>query len=165
MRISGLAKVADTSFLPDQAFRGKGHDQSQENIMKKLALALVACLSIGGGALALAQSGNHTQHQAGLVATQKSPKMEMCKQMMADKVKMKAHMKDMEAKLDDLVSQMDTFTGEAKSQAIAAAVKELVSQGKVMRAMKEEMETKMMSHMMQHMQSGKMTPCPMMKGM
>ncbi len=133
--------------------------------MKTLTLALAATLMFGGGALTLARQGTHDQHKAAAAAAQKAPSMAMCKQMMADKEKSIAHMKEMDTKLDNLLTTMDNATGESKVDAIAAVVKEFASQRKKMRSMMDGMHTKMMGHMTQHMQSGKMGACPMMKDM
>ena len=137
--------------------------------MKTLVTTLAAALMMVGGYTAFAQQSDHSLHHTGTAAqTKTAPPMEMCKQMMADMDREKAHMKDMDAKLDGLVLTMDSCTGEDKVTAMSAVVKELVSQRSMMRMMKTKMDGKMMGHMMEHMKmpmkSGKMD-CPMMKGM
>lgn len=137
--------------------------------MKTLITTLAAALMMVGGYTAFAQQSAHSLHHPKTTAqTKAAPSMEMCKKMMAEMDTEKAHMKDMDTKLDGLVSTMDSATGEDKVNAMSAVVKELVSQRSMMRMMKEKMDTKMMGHMMEHMKmpmkSGKMD-CPMMKGM
>ena len=138
------------------------------NKTKSLVTAVAAVLLVGGGYLAVAQPGDPGQHHPATTKkaqkAQKAPSMEMCKQMMADREMQMTHMKEMDAKLETMVADMDAATGEAKANATSALVKEMVAQRKMMRPMMESMDAKMMEHMMQHMKSGKMD-CPMMKGM
>ncbi len=126
--------------------------------MKTITSAVVASLALGGVFLAY---GQHDQHQDSKPT--KAPTMAMCKQMMADREKGMAHMKEMDMKMDTLVADMDSATGENKTFATAAAVRELVAQRKMHSKMKG-MDGDMMQHMMQHMAGGKMKDCPMMKG-
>lgn len=126
--------------------------------MKTITSALAASLMLGGAFLAY---GQHDQHKASKPT--KAPTMAMCKQMMANQEKMMAHMKDMDLKMDALVETMDSATGESKTNATAAALKELVAQRK-MHSMMQGKNGDMMGHMMQHMAGGKMMDCPMMKG-
>jgi hypothetical protein len=91
-----------------------------------------------------------------------------CQAMMASHQKMMEHMKAMDARLDTLVLTMNSATGQAKTDATAAVVAELVTQRKAMREGMEKMQGGMMQHMMGHMQSGGaqgMMNCPMMKNM
>ncbi len=136
--------------------------------MKLFTTAIAATLILGGSLAAFAQ---HEQHQgtaskptSGAKQADKSPNMEMCMKMMADKKKAKAHMMEMEMKLDGLVTVMERASGEDKINATAAVVSEMVAQQK-MHAKMSEMDPKMMSHMMQHSKAGTMASCPMMKGM
>lgn len=134
--------------------------------MKTLTLIAIASV-LGWG---LSATGGVAQHNMGTMSTkattQTAPNMAMCKQMMADKQKMQAHMKDMDRKLDDLVAAMDRASESDKTAAVADVVREMVAQRKMMNAEMAKMDSKMMAHMMQHMSSGKgMGACPMMKGM
>ena len=127
--------------------------------------ALLMCVAY----TASAQQAAHGLHPKGSASQSKmAPQMEMCKQMMADMEREKAHMKEMDAILDRLTSTMDSATGYSKIEAMAVILKELVAQRRMARMMKEEMDGKMMGHMMGHMKmpmkSGKMD-CPMMKSM
>ncbi len=88
-----------------------------------------------------------------------------CKAMMAEQEKMMADTKAADARLDALVTQMNAASGQAKADAAAAAVTEIVAQRKMMRDGMMGMHKGMMGHMMEHMQSGSqsMAMCPMMK--
>lgn len=102
--------------------------------------------------------------------------------MMAERQQMMANMRAMDQKLNDLVAKIDAARGnDAKIEAIAAVVKQLVAQRAQMHSQMEAMQTRMMDHMMEHMmsmqggmmgmmsnrgQAGAMQPmsnCPMMK--
>ena len=101
--------------------------------------------------------------------------------MMAERQKMMANMRAMDQKLNDLIAQIDAARGDdAKIEAVAAVVKQLVAQRTQMHSQMEAMQTRMMDHMMEHMmsmqggmmgmmnrgQTGAMQPmsnCPMMK--
>lgn len=87
-----------------------------------------------------------------------------CQQMMQGHQKMMEQMKAMDGRLDTLVQQMNSASGQAKVDATAAVVNELVSQRKTMREGMEGMQGRMMQHMAEHMQAGGkgMTACPMM---
>jgi hypothetical protein len=98
-----------------------------------------------------------------------SGKMTMdCHAMMASRQKMMEDMKAMDAQLDTLVQKMNGATGQAKVDATAAVVAELVSQRKTMHERMASMQSGTMQHMMEHMQAGGgkgMMDCPMMKKM
>ena len=88
-----------------------------------------------------------------------------CKDMMAQHEKMMAEMKAADQRLDELVTKMNSASGEAKVDATAATVTEVVAQRKAMRDGMMQMHQGMMGHMMEHMQGGpqSMAMCPMMK--
>jgi hypothetical protein len=73
--------------------------------------------------------------------------------MMAERQQMMAAMHAMDQKLKDLVAQMDAATGTKKADAIAAVVKELVTERTNMSGRMMMMQDGMMQHMMQHMMS------------
>jgi hypothetical protein len=139
-------------------------------MMRKLLIApvIVAALlawhgsaSVAAGqAQAAQQPGQHDQH------TQK-PDMASCQAMMAQHQKMMDEMKAMDARLDGMVQKMNAAQGQAKTDATAATVTELVQQRKTMHERMMAMHQGMMSHMMGHMAEGKesMAACPMMKMM
>ena len=88
-----------------------------------------------------------------------------CKAMMAEHEKMMAEMKTTDQRLDDLVGKMNAASGQAKVNAVATVVTEIVAQRKTMRDRMMQMHQRMMSHMGEHMQAGarSMAMCPMMK--
>jgi hypothetical protein len=90
-----------------------------------------------------------------------------CQAMMADHQKMMSDMKAADQRLDGLVAKMNAATGQAKTDATAAAVTEIVAQRKSMHDMMMKMMHGGMTHTMEHMQAGaqSMAMCPMMKGM
>lgn len=133
--------------------------------MKTIVKAIAACLLVTSGVVAIAQTGNKAQHHPPTDSkTTKPMQMDMCKQMMADKKAMRIHSKEMDSKLEGLVSKMDRASKADKINAMSAIIKEMVGQKVMMTKMSEDMESKMMGHMMAHMKSGKME-CPMMKDM
>ena len=90
-----------------------------------------------------------------------------CQAMMKNHDQMMADMKAADQKLDALVAKMNAATGQAKTDATAATVTELVAQRKQMHDMMMKMQHGAMTHVMDHMQAGaqSMANCPMMKGM
>ena len=71
--------------------------------------------------------------------------------MMAEHQQMMANMRAMDQKLTDLVKKMEAARGTDKVDALAAVVKEMVSQRAQMRDRMFAMQGEMMTHMMQHM--------------
>ena len=124
-----------------------------------LSLALVFALGAG----ARTQEPQHQNQQ-----TPAKPSADMsakCKAMMAQHEKMMAEMKAADQRLDELVTKMNAASGQAKVDATAATVAEIVAQRKTMRTGMMGMHEGMMGHMMEHMQAGpqSMAMCPMMK--
>ena len=123
--------------------------------------AMVLALSLGEGAGA--QEAPH-QHQQ----TPADPPADMsakCKAMMAEHEKMAAEMKSSDQRLDELVARMIQASGQAKVDATAATVTEIVGQRKTMRERMMRMHQQMTRHTGGHMQAGarSMAMCPMMK--
>ena len=93
-----------------------------------------------------------------------------CEAMMAKKQEMQDKHHAMDAKLDQLVADMNAAKGskdvDALEKPMAAVINELVDQRKAMHSMMMEMQPEMMKHMMKHMEmhgaKGAME-CPMMK--
>jgi septal ring factor EnvC (AmiA/AmiB activator) len=138
-------------------------------MMRRLTVAsvLVAALLAWQGSAPLAgqsqqagQKDPHAQHA-------QKPDMASCEAMMAQHQKMMEEMKAMDARLDGLVQKMNAAQGQAKTDATAATVTELVQQRKTMHERMMSMHQGMMGHMMGHMAEGKesMAACPMMKMM
>lgn len=90
-----------------------------------------------------------------------------CKTMMKQ---MQARSKAMDEKLQPLVDRMNAARGQARVDAMAAVVNELVAQRSQAREQMMTMMPQMMNHMMEHMQGGMMRgmregmmACPMMQ--
>lgn len=88
-----------------------------------------------------------------------------CKGMMAQHEKMMSEMKAADQRLDELVAKMNQASGQAKVDATAATVTEIVAQRRMIRDRMMHMHHQMMGHMGDHMQAGaqSMAMCPMMK--
>jgi len=104
------------------------------------------------------------------MAGSKEMPMPDCAAMMQQHSAMKAHMAEMNAKLDAMVADMNKAKGSAKVDKTAAVITELVAQRTMMQKDMMEMQPKMMEHMMLHMKRGmmmgmanSMSECPMMK--
>jgi hypothetical protein len=119
---------------------------------------LAAAVALGAQAQPPAQPG-----QQGGKPT--ADMMAKCKDMMAMREKMMADMKTADARLNELVSKMNAASGQAKVDATAAVVTQLVEQRSAMRDRMMGMQQGMMGHMMEHAQAGpqSMAACPMMK--
>ena len=127
----------------------------------RLSAAMVLALALTVSARA--QDPQH-QHQQ----TPAKPSADMsarCKAMMAEHEKMMAEMKTTDQRLDDLVGKMNAASGQAKVDAVATVVTEMVAQRKIMRDRMMQMRQRMMNHVGEHMQAGgeSMAMCPMMK--
>lgn len=92
--------------------------------------------------------------------------MAKCKAAAAAHEAMMTEMNAADQRLDALAAKMTGATGQAKVDATAAVVSELVSQRKTMRETMMKMHHETMGHMAEHMQAGpgSMAMCPMMKG-
>jgi hypothetical protein len=118
--------------------------------------------------LGLALAGHAQQPQHERQQTPAKPSADMagkCKGMMAQHEKMMAEMKAADQRLDELVAKMNQASGQAKVDATAAAVTEIVAQRKTMRDRMMQMHQQMMTHTGEHVQAGaqSMAMCPMMK--
>jgi hypothetical protein len=124
---------------------------------------LTSALVLGLTLAAQAQDPQH-QHQQ-TPATPSADMSAKCKAMMAEHEKMMAEMKAADQRLDELVTKMNAASGQAKVDATAATMTEIVAQRKAVRDRMMQMHHRMMSHMMEHMQAGpqSMAMCPMMK--
>jgi predicted transcriptional regulator len=88
-----------------------------------------------------------------------------CQEMMKQHEQMMAEQKAADQRLDDLVAKMNSASGQARVDATAAVVNEMVTQRKAMMESMMKMHQGTMAHMMEHMQAGpkSMAMCPMMK--
>lgn len=80
-----------------------------------------------------------------------------CKAMMEKKQQMMQKCKMMNSRLDELSAEMNTATGQAKIDAMAALLNELVAQRKSMHQNMMQMQEGMMSGMMGDMPKGSMS--------
>jgi hypothetical protein len=148
-----------------------GRSDGEETTMRNGKVAgatLAGCAAIlwwPGPALAAQAMHQHQHPGATAQAKPGSAMADKCKAMMAEHEKMMADMNAADQRLDGLVATMNSATGQAKVDATAAVVSELVAQRKAMRDRMMSAEHGMMGHMMEHMQAGKesMAMCPMMK--
>jgi len=116
--------------------------------MKTLLLA--TAISI---VFAIVASGQTSAAGGRAAQSQRSPTVDEthATAMMAERQQMMASMRAMDQKLNDLVKKMDAARGTDKVDALAAVVKEMVSQRAQMRDRMMAMQDEMMTHMMQHM--------------
>ena len=142
--------------------------------MKVGRTILVLLVSFVGAATLCAQQSAPPLPAAQKMEMSGKPGMmgKMDESMMAHHKEMMAKMEAMDARLDELVKKMNAANGSRKVDAVAAAVNEMVAQGKQMREQMMAMHPEMMKHMMEHMRMGmmkgmedSMATCPMMKGM
>lgn len=123
---------------------------------------LGSLLVLGLGVNAQTQEPQYQQQTPAKPSADMSAK---CKAMMAEHEKMTAEIKAADQRLDGLVTKMNAASGQAKVDAIAATVTEIVAQRRTMRDRMMGVHEGMMSHMSEHMQTGpqSMAMCPMMK--
>jgi hypothetical protein len=135
---------------PEPAERKRRHEidentrRNDMKIKKTTSLAVTAALLASGlGATLFAQAQHNAQtHQAGAAAP---PKMGMTHEgMAAYHDKMMAEMKAADTKLDALAAKMNAAKGNAKVEAMAAVINEMVSQRKMMRGQMQMMHEQMM---------------------
>ncbi len=144
----------------------------------KMAIVLLAggvAILLSPGPVSAAQATPAHQHATAQAKAQPAapqakaqPAMaDKCKAMMAEHDKMMADTKVADERLDGLVAKMNAASGQAKTDATATVVNEVVAQRKAMRDGMMKMQQDMMGHMMEHMQAGpdSMAMCPMMKSM
>ena len=114
-------------------------------------LMAVALFVLIGGAMGVSGTGSRLaalepqQSQAGGGAAQPPNMMMTPQQMMTMHQQMMSDMKAADAKLDQLVNEMNSATGDAKVAAIAKAVTELVNQQKGMHVRIGSMYEQMMN--------------------
>lgn len=104
------------------------------------------------------------------------PLSQRCAAMSEMHQKMMDRMGQADMRLSDLADRMNEASGEAKVEAMAALLNEIVAQRKSMHAHMSTMHERMMGHMMEHMAASMpdderramheaMKDCPMMKAM
>lgn len=116
------------------------------------------------------QMDDHPHHHHGMTQKHDATTQD-CRAMMAERQQMHEKMQAMDAKLGDMVDQMQDASGEDKTEALAAIVAELVTQRRQMHQKMGGHHAHMMQHMMTHMQAMQsgtmkgMEDCPMMQAM
>ena len=137
-----------------------------------LTIAIAAGLATTASLAQQNQPKAGTQPNAAQSGMMTGKMADQCKQMMAMHNRMMADRKAMDEALDRKVAAMNSATGSAKVDAMAAVINEMVAQRKQMMSKMSGMQEQMMAHMAEHMaQSGNaamrqsMAQCPMMKGM
>ena len=136
--------------------------------MKKPTLPVLLAVLAAFPLLALAQSETPPHRHGAEAQPGEQPAKMDCEAMMARHREMQEQMAAKDAELDRLVAAMRSASGEAKAEATAAVVEELVEHRKSMHAMMMQHHQGMMRQMMGHMGAGEgmgMTKCPMMQHM
>jgi hypothetical protein len=114
--------------------------------------AIVVAVLFAGATVAQGQTvppaGGQGQSQPSMTVDETQAKA-----MMAERQKMMESMRALDQKLNALVAKVNTTHGEAKIDAVATVVRELVAQRTQMHGQMEAMQTRMTNHMMQHMMS------------
>jgi hypothetical protein len=167
---------------PAMEIKNKRRSASKEETMRALyAIPFVIGCVVLGSLTSAAQQPSHDEHRPGPPPAGGPPpggmKMdEKCAMMKREMDDMSAGMRAAHERLEKLLREMNTTTGPAKVEAMAAVVNEMVAHSAEMHRMHDEMMHKMMGHMAEHMGmmgmgggpgAGKgigMEMCPMMKG-
>lgn len=123
--------------------------------MKRVILFvfLLAILVMPRGLFAL-QEKTQTPAASADTQAQNAPKHTMSDQHMKERDEMMSRMKEMDARLDEKVAAMDAAKGDQKVEAMAAVIKEMVSQRKDMQEHMMKMHDMRKEHMMEHMKQG-----------
>ena len=115
-------------------------------------LMLISAVLLGAGAVSDGQTPQ-TSSQPGSMGDMMRVDEAQAKTLLAERQQIMAAMREMDQKLKDLVAKMDAAKGEAKIDAVAAVVRDLVTQRTQMSDRMMTMQGRMMGHMMQHMMS------------
>lgn len=131
----------------------------------RATIPILCVLTFIFGSLGLASPGFAQNPDQPTMSRQQM--QEKCQEMMVKHQEMREEMAAMDARLEELVQQMNAATGEARVDAMAAVINELIEQRREMHDMMAEMGPGMMGHMMMHMdpemmEDGEMI-CPMMR--
>lgn len=124
---------------------------------RKLTFSLITMGLMASALLAQDQPrrGPHKMRQEG---------MEHCQAAMARVEKKKAEMEALDARLKEKVETMNTAEGEAKIEAMAVVVNELMAQRTKMHEAMISMTEQKRTHMMEHAgKQGEGMECPMMQ--
>jgi hypothetical protein len=129
-----------------------------------LRIGALCTLALSGAVGVMAQ---HEDHIPAKDAKDAGRMMADCKDMMAQKQKIKADVKAQDSQLALELGRMNRAPSDKKVDLMATLLTRMVEQRLSMDARKEKMEEEMMQHMMRHMsmEKGAMADCPMMKKM
>ncbi len=129
-------------------------------INRAAAIAAVALLAATLGASAQTNSTTRPQNRSRSGATRATQphamaaKGESCQQLMTERQDWTNQMRQMDERLDQMVSRMNAATGDQKIQDMSAVIAELVSQRRTMLEHMQTMQDHVMVHMAEHMQNG-----------
>jgi hypothetical protein len=145
----------------------KTFQQRKEIVMKTLSLVfMLAVLIMPCGLFAQQEQGGTPAPAAKAETTVESaPAHPMSGAQMKRHDEMMSKMKEMDARLDAKVAAMDAAKGDQKVEAMAAVIKEMVSQRKEMQEHMMKMHDMRKGHMMEHMKPGKEGEAGKKKGM
>ncbi len=131
-----------------------------------LFLLMLAVLIMPCGLFAQQEQGK-TPAPAAQVGTkvERAPAHSMAGGQMKEHDEMMSRMKEMDARLDAKVAAMDAAKGDPKVEAMAAVIKEMVSQRKEMQEHMMKMHDMKNGHMMEHMKPGMEGEAGKKKGM
>ena len=120
-----------------------------------LFVLMLAVLIVPCGLFAQQEQGK-TPAPAAQAGTkvESAPERPMSGCQMKERDEMMSRMKEMDARLEAKVAAMDAAKGDQKVEAIAAVIKEMVSQRKEMQEHMMKMHDMKKGHMMEHMQPG-----------
>jgi hypothetical protein len=143
-------KLGSTSNL------SKTFQQRKEIVMKTMLFVLMlAVLIVPCGLFAQQEQGKTPAPAAqGGTKVESAPAHPMAGDHMKEHEEMMSRMKEMDARLEAKVAAMDAAKGDQKVEAMAAVIKEMVSQRKEMQEHMMKMHDMKKGHMMEHMKGG-----------
>ena len=135
--------------------------------MKTMLFILMLAVLIVPCSLFAQQEQNKTPASAaqGGTKVESAPEHSMPGCQMKEHDEMMSRMKEMDARLDAKVAAMDSAKGDQKVEAMAAVIKEMVSQRKEMQEHMMKMHDMKKGHMMEHMKGGMEGEAGTKKGM
>jgi hypothetical protein len=127
----------------------------KEKVMKRvMSLVLVLAVLIMPCGSFAQQEKTQTPAAPADTQAQTAPKHPMSDQQMKMHDEMMSKMKEMDARLDAKIATMDAAKGDQKVEAMAAVIKEMVSQRKDMQDNMMKMHDMRKGQMMEHMKPG-----------
>jgi len=128
---------------------------TKKEMVMKTVMSFLLVLAVLIMPLGLLAQQEKTQTPAAPAQTQAPPdKQGMSEKQMKECDEMMSRMKEMDARLDAKVAAMDAAKGDQKVEAMAAVIKEMVSQRKEMQEHMMKMHDMRKGHMMEHMKPG-----------